>query len=89
MDVSGMKSNAKVIGIAVDDSVETVRGFLSDHPLSYRILMADARVREAYGNVAAIPTTFLIDRKGVIRDAKMGPADPVAMQRQIEVLLKE
>jgi peroxiredoxin len=79
-----------VVGVSLDDSAATVRTFLRQQPLSYRLLMGDARVRQDYGNVSAIPTTFVIDRKGVVRYAHVGFGDEaVSLQRQLEEMLKE
>jgi peroxiredoxin len=40
--------------------------------MNYTVLMGDAAVVEAFGNFDAIPTTFIIDREGNIRERKTG-----------------
>jgi peroxiredoxin len=79
-----------VIGISTDSAVETVRAFAPEHQINYPLLMADGRVQQDYGNIAAIPTTFAIDRQGIIRQVYVGtPEDMLVFQRDLEALLAE
>ena len=79
-----------LIGLSVDDSADQVRPFAQEHHLNFPLLMADAKVREAYGNISAIPTTFVIDKKGIVRYTHVGsPEDLLIFQRQVEELLAE
>ena len=79
-----------VIGISVDDSADKVRAFAPVHELNYPLLIANAKVRADYGGVTAIPTTFMIDKKGVVRFVEVGkPADLLVFQQRIEELLQQ
>ncbi|MFQ5631079.1 MAG: peroxiredoxin family protein [bacterium] len=82
---------ATVIGISVDEKAETVRKFAKKHKLNFPLLMADhSRVKREYGGITAIPTTFVIDKKGVIRYRYVGaPPDKLAFQKHLEELLAE
>ncbi len=62
----------RVLAIAVDDSRDRVRQFISRHP--FQLLVAHdrkARVAASY-QVETIPSTFLIDRDGRIRAVYRG-----------------
>lgn len=66
-----MDLGARVIGVS-SDSVESHKRFAQKHNLPFLLLSdADHQVREAYGatKLAGLPgrTTFVIDKKGVIR----------------------
>jgi hypothetical protein len=51
--------------------------------------MADPLVLRAYGNVASIPTTFLIDRKGQIYRKYVAYRDQDVFEQDIRALLAE
>ncbi len=49
--------------------------------------MADAKVKQDYGPITAIPTAFVIDKKKIIRYTYTGlPSDQLVFQRHIEEL---
>jgi thiol-disulfide isomerase/thioredoxin len=62
----------EVIAINVDDPIEDGRDFLLDTPLDYLIAAdTDNAVLNSYG-VTGMPTSFLIDKDGVVRMVHMG-----------------
>ncbi len=62
-----------IIGVSVDqDGPAVVKKFAADFHMNYPVVMADDSVVQAFGNPDAIPTTFIIDRDGKIRDKKVG-----------------
>ncbi|MEY3667986.1 MAG: hypothetical protein RL572_1526 [Pseudomonadota bacterium] len=65
----------EVIAINVDDPIEDGREFLLDTPLDY-LIAADTKgeMLGAYA-VRGMPTSFLIDRDGVVRMVHMGFRD--------------
>jgi thiol-disulfide isomerase/thioredoxin len=80
----------KLIGIAVSDTEAKVRSYAAREGIEFSLVMADEKVRRAYGGVSAIPQTFLIDKKGVVRYSQMGsPADLLVFQQRVEELLAE
>ena len=67
------KDGLVIIGISLDRrGPESVMKFVAKHGMNYTVLMGDAAVVEAFGNFDAIPTTFIIDRAGKIRERKTG-----------------
>lgn len=72
------KDGLVIVGVSVDqDSADKVKKWVDAHKVSYTIVMQDDEVIAAFGGMDAIPTTFLIDRDGNIRDKKVG-AEPTA-----------
>ena len=79
-----------VIGIAVRDSEDKVRSFYTVKGLNFPVAMGDDKVNGDYGGISAIPLTYLIDKRGVIRHARLGsPSDKLVFQQQVEELLAE
>jgi thiol-disulfide isomerase/thioredoxin len=64
----------KVVAITIDDPVEDALDFLLDldTPLAYHVVLDDsAEIMDQYA-VAGMPTSFLIDREGVVRKVHKG-----------------
>ena len=74
-----------VVGVSLDQGgPEVVKKFIAAQKINYQIVMGDEQIAAAFGGVEAIPTTFIIDRKGTIRYRKMG-AMP---EEEFEAVLK-
>jgi peroxiredoxin len=78
-----------VLGLSTDAGGTTaVHEFLEDRDVSYPVAMATPAIRRAFGGVSALPTTFILDRDGVIRHRVLGffapPALKVAVNRLLE-----
>lgn len=62
-----------VLGLSADVTGEdAVRRYLEERGVTYPVAMADGAVRRAFGGVNALPTTFVIDRRGVVRHRVVG-----------------
>jgi cytochrome c biogenesis protein CcmG, thiol:disulfide interchange protein DsbE len=76
-----------VVGIDVTDSVQDISAFTTRLGISYPILREDAgRAQLAY-EVRALPSSFLIDRAGVIRAIYAGPLNSSNVAQQLAALL--
>ena len=65
----------EVLGVAMDDDGwESVKPFLADLGVNYRVVMGNDQTAQLYGGVDALPTTFLIDRSGKIAAVHVGLA---------------
>jgi peroxiredoxin len=78
------------IGVSVDQDGElVVKKFIKDHGINYTVVLAgDSDIQSAYGDISVIPTTFIIDRQGQIRDKKVGKEDAAAYEKQILAVLR-
>jgi cytochrome c biogenesis protein CcmG/thiol:disulfide interchange protein DsbE len=57
----------EVIGVAMDDDGwKTIKPYIAERKVNYRILLGNDFVTQLYGGVESLPTTFLIDREGRI-----------------------
>lgn len=77
-----------IVGMSVDqDGPDAVREFGRRYRVNYALVMADEAVVGAFGGVEAIPTTFLIDRAGQIRDRKVGAEETAEYEKKVKALL--
>ncbi len=78
-----------VVGVSVDQGGPgVVRKFVADEKISYPVVLADDRIVEAFGGVEAIPTTFIIDRDGVVRYRKVGAMPPGEFEAVVKRFLR-
>lgn len=64
-----------VLAVSIDDSDEQVKKFVNEHPVDFPVLRNSSVDVAVKYKVFAYPTTFLIDRKGIIRDRYIGESD--------------
>lgn len=80
----------EVIGVSMDDDGwASVKPFLAEKHVNYRVLIGDEKTGDQYGGVEALPTTFLIDRAGRIASVHVGLAGKKDFEDAIETLLKD
>jgi thiol-disulfide isomerase/thioredoxin len=80
-----------VLGVNVDDTDKAMRKFLGAHPVAFPIVRDGAQKLVAHMGVAGMPTSFLVDRKGVVRKIHSGfhgKETEDALVAEIEELLK-
>lgn len=61
-----------IISISTDNSAATVRNFMKNNPAEFIVLPDDNKSTAASYKVRGLPTTFLIDREGMIREKFVG-----------------
>jgi thiol-disulfide isomerase/thioredoxin len=64
-----------VVGISMDESVDTVKSFVNKHSFNYPIVIANPSqaIANAFGGVSGIPASFIVDRKNNIVRRLVGP----------------
>lgn len=77
----------QVIGVSMDDDGSEVRKFLAQYPVTYPIVMGDARFAEKFGGVLGLPLTYLIDAQGRVVARYQGEADLAKMDAKVKELL--
>ena len=78
-----------VLGVSMDDDGwESVKPFLSQLGVNYRVVIGDGETAQLYGGVDALPTTFLIDRGGKIAAVHVGLTDRRDFEDGVEQLLQ-
>jgi peroxiredoxin len=65
----------EVIGVVLESGEpQEIVDFVREHRIPYRQLLGDDRIAQAFGADEGLPTTFVIDGKGVIRSKTLGSA---------------
>ena len=81
------KDGLVIIGMSVDaQGPGVVKKFIEQNGINYQIVMSDDEVQTAFaGNepITGIPTTFIIDREGKIRDRKVGAESTESFEERL------
>lgn len=77
-----------VLGVSMDDGGwKDVKPFVAEQKINYRIVLGDDKTSDQYGDVEALPTTFMIDREGRIASVHVGLVGKKEFDDAIQKLL--
>jgi thiol-disulfide isomerase/thioredoxin len=80
----------RMVGFSVDrGGADDVREFVRSRGITYPIAVVGRAEELAFGGVRGYPTSFLLDREGVIRHAVIGPLAPASLEPAVRRLLGE
>src|SRR5215469_11636535 len=85
----GQKGLAIVGASLDDDGWKSVKPYLRQHRINYRIVIGTLESAKQFGVDKGMPVTLLIDRNGKIADVHSGMVDKDAFESEIQTLLKE
>lgn len=78
----------EIIALATDeDDADEVKRFVMDSGINYRVAMVSEKVRQEYGGIAALPTSFVIDSEGRAVQKHVGLNDPSIYELEVKALL--
>jgi cytochrome c biogenesis protein CcmG/thiol:disulfide interchange protein DsbE len=79
-----------VLGISMDDDGwKSVRPYIASHKINYRVVIGSELVSEQFGDVQALPTSFLVDRQGRIAVNHIGLVDKRDYSNEIIKLIDD
>ena len=79
-----------VLGVSVDrEGGDVVKSFIEEHGVTYPNLIADQDAATQFGSLVSLPTTFLIDRDGIIVKHYVGFTDQSVFAEDIKTALAE
>ena len=79
-----------IVGVSADKTGRSgVLDFLHERDITYPVAMETRELELAFGGISAIPTSFLIDRQGVIRHRTFGFFPATGVRIAINRLLAE
>ncbi len=80
-----------VVGVNKDASVADARRFLAKVPVSFALVQDGADAAARGFDVKAMPSGYLVDRKGIVRQVHRGftAQTGAALEKEIDSLLKE
>jgi thiol-disulfide isomerase/thioredoxin len=78
------------IGISVDgdDSIPAVKAFVKQFSINYLIVMANDTIQDSFGVTQGYPTTFIIDRAGMVQNKKVGREPTADYEKEILAVLR-
>jgi|CXWL01.1.fsa_nt_gi thiol-disulfide isomerase/thioredoxin len=84
------RSDFEILAVSVDEEIEDARSFLATHPVSYPVVHDGGGVTALAYGLKAMPSSYLIDRAGVVhaRHAGFKEADIDALRTEIQSLVK-
>lgn len=78
----------EVLAVNAGQDQATVEAFMKKLGVGYPAAMDESsKIAKSYG-VVGLPTTFLIDGRGIVRGKIVGEADEAMFERHVQVLLK-
>ncbi|OQB74079.1 MAG: Thiol-disulfide oxidoreductase ResA [candidate division TA06 bacterium ADurb.Bin131] len=79
-----------IIGVAVNSKIEDVKNLVKQYKITYPVVMSDSSIEQTYGNITAVPTTFIIDKQGnlVPGGKKIGMFMEGELEKIVQPLLK-
>lgn len=78
----------EIIGISLDsEGAYNVKPFMKKNNVTYKMLIGDDQVTNAFGGIRAIPTTFVVDRNGKVVKEYVGYRGPEVFEEDIKSLL--
>lgn len=83
------KMGLTVVGASLDDGWKSVKPYLQEHKINYRIVIGTFESAKQFGVDKGMPVSVLIDRNGKIADVHPGMVDKAAFEHEIQTLLKE
>ncbi len=79
-----------VVGVSMDDGgAARVASFARKMGINYPIVLGDQKMAQAYGGIEALPTTFIIDRKGAVVTGMEGETNRATLDRLVKPLIKQ
>jgi peroxiredoxin len=78
-----------VLGVSMDDDGwKSVKPYVADKKINYRVVIGSDEVTTLYGGVDSLPTTFIIDRDGRVASVHIGLVSKLTYQDEITKLLE-
>jgi len=78
-----------VVGLSLDDDTAPVADFVKQQKVNYPVFVVGPDTATAWGNIEAIPTTFILDKNGKkVGAPRVGFHPAEAFEKEIEPLLK-
>jgi peroxiredoxin len=78
-----------VLGVSMDDDGwKSVRPYVASHKINYRVVIGSEMVSQQFGEIEALPTSFVLDRQGRIASHHEGLVDKRDYQNEIVKLLE-
>ena len=79
----------EILALSQDDDAAKVAEFMARENYHFPVAMADASSAAALGGVSRLPTSFVVDKRGVVRHKISGQVHYARLKALVEPLLAE
>lgn len=81
----------QVIGVNLDENPEDAKAFLANYPVNFMVAADSGEQCARKFDVKAMPSSYIIDRKGIVRHVHLGfrSGEAKALRELVEELLAE
>ncbi|NLY42742.1 MAG: TlpA family protein disulfide reductase [Clostridiaceae bacterium] len=80
---------AVILAVNIQEGKEEVKDFLQDNGFTFPVLLdTSGKVAVVY-RIHSIPTTYILDKDGIIQDVVIGPMEEANLLRYVEALSSE
>lgn len=77
-----------IVGISLDQPGNpAIKEYMAEVGVNYPIVMGNAEVLEAFGDVDGVPTSYVIDRSGKVVAKYLGYTERDVFEREIEMII--
>lgn len=76
-----------VLAVNMGQDKEAVRAFAREQEISYPVLLDELSITAKRYGVIAVPTSFVLDREGIVRDKILGEAKAETFEKKVMALL--
>ncbi len=81
------RDQLQIVGISEDDApADVVKAFVTANKMNYRVAMTTPEVEKAFPGVAALPTTYVVDKHGNVVQRHVGMLPPDRTELEARVL---
>ncbi len=77
----------EILGIVHQDAVDTASAFARDQHAQWPMLMDTADAAYQAYRVLGVPSTYFIDRDGIVRATSLGPVTETSLPEQLATIL--
>lgn len=78
----------EIVGVALErDGGVALRTFVKKNDINYTVVLGNQEVTRQYGGIQSVPTTFIIDRSGNIRQKHIGAIKKKTLEDDVRPLL--
>jgi thiol-disulfide isomerase/thioredoxin len=79
----------RIVAINLDEDPEDAKAFLAEHPVDFEVVVDPTGQCPKSFAVKAMPSSYLIDRKGTVRDTHLGfrPGEAERFRAEVEKLV--
>lgn len=80
-----------VLAVNLDENLEDGKAFVAQHPVGFKVAVDDEQQCAKQFQLKAMPSSYLIDRNGQIRETHMGfrPGEAEQFRKLVEKVLTE